>query len=99
MFDLLIIGQLHAKNRNGLDLLLTKNNIKYKYGSKNDINDYQNIYCPSGVIDPSMYKTKKIAFGPHFSTFPNNNILKINNTNNNSVVPKDIFNFKLYKTD
>jgi len=85
MFDLLIIGQLHAKNRRGLDLMLSKNNINYKYGSENDINDYQNIYCPSGVINPSMYKTKNIVFGPHFSTFPNNTLLKINNASNNSV--------------
>lgn len=85
MFNLLIIGDLHAKNKHGLNMMLFRNNVKCKYGCKNDIDNYQYIYCPGEVVDPSKYKDKKFLFGPHFSTFPTNKLLSINNSHNNSV--------------
>jgi len=85
MFDLLIIGNFHQKNRHGLNMMLTKYNIKFKYGSENDINNYENIYSPSYPIDPAKYKNKKFIFGPHFSTFPNDSLRQINNMYGNSI--------------
>lgn len=85
MFDLLIIGDLHAKNRHGLNMMLIRNNVKYKYGCKNDIDNYQYIYCPGVAVDPSKNNDKKFLFGPHFSVFPTNKLLSINNSNKNSL--------------
>ena len=85
MRDLLIIGDLHHKNRDGLNAMLSQNGIKYKCGSENDIIDYQYIYCPSYVVDTTNYKTKKFIFGPHFSVFPTNKLTVINNVHNNSI--------------
>jgi hypothetical protein len=85
MFDLLIIGDLHHKNCHGLNMMLSQHGIKYKYGSENDIIDYQYIYCPSYAVNTTNYKTKKFIFGPHFSVFPTNNLTLINNIHNNSV--------------
>jgi hypothetical protein len=85
MFDLLIIGDLHHKNRHGLNAMLSQHRIKYKYGSENDIVDYQYIYCPSNTVDTTNYNTKKFIFGPHFSVFPTNKLTLINNVHNNSV--------------
>lgn len=85
MFDLLIIGDLHHKNRHGLNMMLSQRGIAYKYGNESDIIDYQNIYCPDRAIDPSNYANKKFIFGPHFSVFPTNKLTTINNVYNNSI--------------
>ena len=85
MLDLLIIGDLHHKNRLGLNMMLSKHGITYKYGGDSDIVDYQYIYCPDRAIDPSNYANKKFIFGPHFSVFPTNKLTTINNVHNNSI--------------
>ena len=83
--NLLIIGDLHHKNKEGLEKLLNYLNYNYKYGFINEINNFDIIYAPDNSIDTSKYPYKKFIFGPHFSVFPNNKLLKIQNINNNSI--------------
>ena len=81
----LIIDNFHHKNMIGIKLLLNSINIKYKYGNIKDIKDYEIIYSPNNPININLYPNKKFIFGPHFSVFPNNKLLHINNINNNSI--------------
>ena len=81
----LIIGTFHHKNMIGLQLLLNTINYEYKFGDINDINNFDIIYSPCSPIDSSQYSSKKFIFGPHFSVFPNNHLLQINNINKNSI--------------
>lgn len=81
----LIIGTLHHKNMIGLKLLLYTTNYEYKFGDINDIVNFDIIYSPSSPIDTSQYSSKIFIFGPHFSVFPNNDLMQINNINNNSI--------------
>jgi len=80
---------MHHKNEIGLKHILiflnTKYNIDYKFGTKEEINDYDIIFSPSYPINTETYKNKKFIFGPHFSVFPTEKFLLINNTSNNSV--------------
>jgi hypothetical protein len=82
---LIVTGFLHIKNRKGLELLCNELKIKYKFGSLNDISDFNIIYSPAEPIDSNLYPDKKFIFGPHFSVFPDNRLKKINNKNNNSI--------------
>ena len=82
---LLVIGNFHHKNMIGLELLLKNTNFSYKYGNINEINDHEIIYSPSIPIDSSKYPEKKFIFGPHFSVFPDNRLLNINNIYKNSI--------------
>ena len=81
----LIIGTFHHKNTIGLKLLLDTINYEYKFGSINDINYFDIIYSPCSSINSSHYSSKKFIFGPHFSVFPDNRLLSINNINKNSI--------------
>ena len=82
----LILDQwCHHKNRQGLQLILVNLNWFYKFGSEQDINDFDIIYSPSNPINTDKYKNKKFIFGPHMSVFPNNKLYQINNINNNSI--------------
>ena len=81
----LIIGTFHHKNMIGLKLLLDTINYEYKFGSINEINNFDIIYSPTSPIDSSQYSSKKFIFGPHFSVFPDNRLLSINNINKNSI--------------
>lgn len=83
--NILIINRFHHKNMIGLDLLLKNINLKYKFGNINDIKNYDIIYSPNNFINTNLYPNKKFIFGPHFSVFPDNKLLQINNTNNNSI--------------
>lgn len=76
---------LHNKNKIGLELMLNYLHMEYKYGNVEDIQNYDVIYSPSMPIDSSKYPTKYFIFGPHFSTFPDNKLVKINNLYKNSV--------------
>jgi len=81
----LIIGTFHHKNMIGLKLLLNTINYEYKFGSINEINNFDIIYSPYSSINSSHYSSKKFIFGPHFSVFPDNRLLSINNINKNSI--------------
>ena len=83
---ILIIGDFHHKNKEGLERLLKYLNYDYKFGNNlNDINNYNIIYLPCYPIDTSKYPDKKFIFGPHFSVFPDNRLMYINNVHNNSI--------------
>jgi len=81
----LIIGTFHHKIMIGLKSLLDSIKYEYKFGNINEINNFDIIYSPATPINSSQYPTKKFIFGPQFSVFPDNRLLYINNTNNNSV--------------
>ena len=83
--NVLITDKFHHKNEIGLKLLLNSINFNFKFGSTNDINEFDIIYSPNKPIDSSQFPNKKFIFGPHFSVFPNNSLLSINNINNNSI--------------
>ena len=86
MKKVLIIGNFHHKNYEGLDRIL--NHLKYEFKHTNDISDIENydiIYSPGCPIDTSRYPNKKFIFGPHFSVFPDDKLTCINNIHNNSV--------------
>ena len=83
--NLLIVDSFHHKNQNGLNMIIKELNINYKYGTMNDIADYDLIYSPNNPIDTSKYPNKKFIFGPHFSVFPDNKLPRINNVYKNSV--------------
>jgi len=81
----LIIGNFHHKNKEGLERMLHLLKYDYKYGTINDIPQYDLIYSPTNPINTSIYPTKKFIFGPHFSVFPTNKLLQINNIHKNSI--------------
>ena len=83
--NLLIVDSFHHKNQLGLNMIIKELNINYKYGTMNDIADYDLIYSPNNPIDTSKYPNKKFIFGPHFSVFPDNKLQRINNVYKNSV--------------
>ena len=82
---ILIIGNFHHKNMIGLKLILKETGFIYKFGNINEINEFDIIYSPIIPIDSSKFPNKKFIFGPHFSVFPDNRLLQINNINNNSI--------------
>jgi hypothetical protein len=81
----LIIGWAHHKNITGLELLFHNINYEYKLGNSDEINSFDIIYSPDYPINTSLYPSKKFIFGPHFSIFPCNKLLSINNTHKNSI--------------
>jgi hypothetical protein len=92
MVKILVINcGIHEKNRQGLIRILDylKNNdhiIEYKSGSVSDIPNYDIIYSSSQIINTSLYPKKKFIFGPHFSTFPNDQQLHaFQNVHHNSI--------------
>ena len=82
---ILVLDDLHYKNKIGLVLMLTYLKYEYKFGNTGDIKDHEIIYSPCNPIDTSLYPKKKFIFGPHFSVFPNNKLVNINNINGNAV--------------
>ena len=81
----LIIGTFHHKNKEGLKQMMSYLNYEYKWGTYNDIPNYDLIFLPDNPIDTSKFPTKKFIFGNHFSVFPTNKLLLINNIHNNSI--------------
>lgn len=82
---ILVLDDLHHKNKIGLVLMLKYLKYDYKFGNTGDIEDYEIIYSPCNPVDTSLYPNKKFIFGPHFSVFPNNKLLYIKNSNGNAV--------------
>jgi len=82
---ILIIDSFHHKNMTGLKLLLDYINYEYKFGTIDEINSFDIVYSPNNPIATSIYPSKKFIFGPHFSVFPNNKLLSINNIHKNSI--------------
>jgi len=95
---ILIIDSFHHKNMVGLKLLLHNINYEYKFGTIDEINSFDIVYSPNNPIDTSIHPSKKFIFGPHFSIFPNNKLLSINNINKNSIyIQPSIWVTKLWK--
>jgi len=83
---ILIIGdEMHKKNIEGLNKMLTALKMEYKFGKKSEIENYKIIFHSSQAIDTSKYPNKRFIFGPHFSTFPNDKLNGIINKYKNSV--------------
>ena len=83
---ILIKGDFHHKNKEGLERLLKYLNYDYNFVNHiNDINNYDIIFSPSSPIDTSKYPDKIFIFGPHFSVFPDDKLKQINNVHNNSI--------------
>ena len=82
---ILVLDDLHHKNKIGFVLMLKYLKYEYKFGNMGDIKDYEIIYSPCNPVDTSLYPNKKFIFGPHFSVFPNNKLLYIKNSNDNAV--------------
>jgi hypothetical protein len=78
---MLILGELHAKNRRGLEEMLKGD---YVYGTLEDVPNHSVIYSPSIPIDTSLYPDKIFMFGPHFSLFPDTKLLIVRNIHENS---------------
>ena len=85
--NLLILDNFHHKNQHGLGMIVKALNLKYRYGTINDIGnpDYDIIYSPNNPVDTSRHPTKRFIFGPHFSVFPDSKLSQINNVHKNSV--------------
>lgn len=85
----LVIGNFHHKNVEGLKKILDFLKYEYyftrSYTIRNIIEKYDIIISPCHPIDTNLYPNKKFIFGPHFSVFPTNQLLKINNINKNSI--------------
>jgi hypothetical protein len=82
---LILVDDLHHKNKIGLVLILKYLKYEYKFGNTGDIKDFEIIYSPCNPVDTSLYPNKKFIFGPHFSVFPNNKLLYIKNNHGNAV--------------
>tara|TARA_B100001540_G_C15796617_1_gene637939 strand:- start:294 stop:1154 length:861 start_codon:yes stop_codon:yes gene_type:complete len=80
----LIVGDYHHKNKQGLERLLKYKGIEITYNVA-DIESCSLIYSPSNAINTEKYSNKKFIFGPHFSVFPTNKLVEINNVRNNGI--------------
>jgi hypothetical protein len=99
---LAIITWLHEKNRKGLANILNylreQQQIEYKVGSVEDIPNYDVIYSPSLTINTAQYPNKKFIFGPHFSTFPNQQQLQsLQNINNSIYIQPSVWAVQVWK--
>lgn len=86
---ILIIDEMHFKNKTGIILLLEYLNLEYKFCNISEVNkfiiDYDVIFFAHTSFDSSLFPKKKFIFGPGFSVFPNNRLLNINNIYKNSI--------------
>ena len=88
---LLIVDNFHHKNMKALEQLCRYLKCDYTYKSGNmdeiekEIPNYDIIYFPIRPYNPSKFPNKQFMFGPHFSVFPDNRIVQINNKHNNSI--------------
>ena len=85
----LIIGNFHHKNLEGLKKILDFLKYDYyfttTYSIRNLIDKYDIIISPCQPINTKKYPEKKFIFGPHFSVFPTNKLVAINNFYKNSI--------------
>ena len=71
----------HEKNINSLLWSINYNNWK----KVNSIEEANIIFSSANNLLSDKYPHKKFIFGPHFSVFPNDEALKINNIHKNSI--------------
>jgi len=91
---ILIIDEMHFKNKIGMLLLLEYLKLEYlkleyKFCHYNEVNtyikEYDIIHFHHTPFDSSLFPSKKFIFGSAFSVFPSNKLLSINNIHNNSI--------------
>lgn len=88
---ILVVDTFHHKNRKGIEMICKYLDCEYRYTYGNIVEieklipEYDIIYFPVRPYDPSRFPNKRFIFGPHFSVFPDNRILQINNIHNNSM--------------
>jgi hypothetical protein len=82
---ILIIGDFHHKNKEGIERILSTLSIEYMYGNINNISSCDIIVSPSMPINTQLFPTKKFIFGPHFSVFPDNKLAVLNNISKNAI--------------
>jgi len=82
---MLVIGNYHHKNLEGLEKIFKHLKYDYKFGTIDDIYKYTTIFSADIPIDTSKYPNKNFIFGPHFSVFPNKKLFYINNVHKNSI--------------
>ena len=82
---ILIVGNFHHKNKEGLEAILNKLNYQFNYGNINDIENNDIIFMPSTPFDTTNFPNKLFIFGPHFSVFPDIRVNSINNVHKNCV--------------
>ena len=86
---ILIVDEMHFKNKIGIILLLEYLKLEYKFCHYNEVNtyikEYDIIHFHHTPFDSSLFPNKKFIFGSAFSVFPNNKLLSINNIHNNSI--------------
>jgi len=83
---------LHHKNLNALQ---NYKSIEFHITSNfediltADLSRYDFIYSPSKPLNVTCYPNLKFIFGPHFSTFPKDEVLFINKSNSIYIQPSD----------
>jgi len=86
---ILIIDEMHFKNKIGMLLLLEYLKLEYKFCHINEVNkyikDYDIIHFHHTPFNSSLFPSKKYIFGSAFSVFPNNKLMSINNIYKNSI--------------
>jgi hypothetical protein len=91
---ILIIDEMHFKNKIGIILLLEYLKLEYlkleyKFCHINEVNthikDYDIIHFHHTPFDSSLFPSKKFIFGSAFSVFPNNKLINTNNIHKNSI--------------
>ena len=86
---ILIIDEMHFKNKIGMLLLLVYLKLEYKFCHINEVNkyikDYDIIHFHHTPFNSSLFPSKKYIFGSAFSVFPNNKLMSINNIYKNSI--------------
>jgi hypothetical protein len=75
-----ILDKYHHKNQVFLEYLVDTHFNRVKTIAEADV-----VLSASTSIDIQNYPQKKFIFGPHFSVFPENKIIKINNIHNNAL--------------
>ena len=66
---ILIVGNFHHKNKEGLEAILNKLNYQFNYGNINDIENYDIIFLPSTPIDTTNFPDKLFIFVLTFRFF------------------------------
>ena len=79
---LILNHQYHHKNKKGMEMICQYLNYDLVYGTIDDIEDADVVFCPSQPFDVRKYPNKRFVFGPHLSIFPDAKIQRIHNQKN-----------------
>jgi len=79
MYHILLVGWLHHKNEAAIrkydKIRVTRASHIEEYAG--DLSIYDVVYCPSSAVDVSQYPGVKFVFGPHFSVFPDERVIRM----------------------